>query len=282
MHCRLMLLMALWLSTPALAQAEVDDLRNVQSARATAMGGAYRALGLGTETVLGNPAALPLWRVYRVELHGSWDIHGKDALAGVSVVDAKTSDLAAGLDYHLLTLSSGEGRTTAHYSTLAFALPITPGVFVGTSVHYLRMNGPQMANATTVDAGAQLRFSDSVTAGFSAHNLIDTQNEELNRYYSAHVGLLSGLFALGADVRADFESLPESVYTYSVGGEYLLGQAFPVRLGYTYDGFRKSSQLGLGLGFLTAEGGGIDVGYRHELAGQKGRTLTLTIKLQVG
>jgi opacity protein-like surface antigen len=282
MPSRLTLLLALSLSTAVYAQSDVEDLRDIQSARAYAMGGAYRALGLGSEAVLGNPAAMALWKMYRMELHGSWDTSGKDAFGGVTIMDAKTSDLAAGLDYHILSLRSGEGRSTGHFSTLAFALPITPGVLIGSSIHYLRLTEPQRSNASTVDVGVLLRFSDSFTTGFSAHNLIDTNNVELTRYYSLHAGYLTGLLTLAADVRADFESQARRVLTYSAGAEYILGQALPVRLGYTYDGFQKASQLGVGLGFMTEGGGGIDLGYRHDLGGQKGRLLALTIKMQVG
>jgi opacity protein-like surface antigen len=283
MSPRLILLLALCLSTTVHAQSDTEDLRDIHSARGYATGGAYRALGLGTEAVLGNPAAMALFRMYRMELHGSWDAAGKDTLGGLSVMDAKTSQLAAGLDYHLLSLRTGAGRTTAHFTTLALAFPLTPGVLLGSSVHYLRARGgPFDANATTVNAGLLLRFNESFTAGFSGHNLIDTKNPELTRYYSAHVGFLSGLLVLGADVRADFDTREESVFTYGLGLEYILGESIPVRLGYTYDGFNEASQLGLGLGFMTQEGGGIDIGYRHDFGGEKGRVLAITIKMQVG
>jgi opacity protein-like surface antigen len=283
MSHRLILLLALCLSTTVQAQSDVEDLRDIHSARSYGMGGAYRALGLGTEAVLGNPAAIALYQVYRMELHGSWDAQGKDTYGGLSVMDAKTSALAAGLDYHLLSLRSGAGRTTAHFTTLALAFPLTQGVLIGGSVHYLRARGgPFDANATTADFGLLLRFGEGFTAGFSAHNLIDTQNPELTRYYSGHAGLILGLLVLGADVRADFDTREDSVLTYSGGLEYYLGQSIPLRLGYTYDGFNKASQLGVGLGFLTQEGGGIDVGYRHDFAGEKGRVLSLTIKMQMG
>lgn len=280
---RLIVLLALCLSTTVHAQSDTEDLRDIHSARSYGMGGAYRALGLGTEAVLGNPASIALFRMYRMELHGSWDAAGKDTLGGLSVMDAKTSDLAAGLDYHLLSLRSGAGRTTAHFTTLALAFPLTQGVLLGSSVHYLRAKGgPFDANATTVNAGLLLRFNESFTAGFSGHNLIDTKNPELTRYYSAHVGFLAGLLVLGADVRADFDTREESVFTYALGLEYILGQSVPVRIGYSYDGFNAASQLGLGLGFMTQEGGGIDIGYRHDFGGEKGRVLAITIKMQVG
>jgi hypothetical protein len=279
---RLMLLLALCLSTAVHAQADVEDLRDTLSARGYAMGAAYRAIGLGTESVLGNPAAIALYRMYRLELHGAWDTVGKDAFGGVSVMDSKASNLAAGLDYHFLSLRNGAGRATAHFSTLALGLPITPGVLIGSSVHYLRLNGPRPTNATTVDAGLLLRFTEGLTLGFSAHNLIDTDTPVLTRYYSAHAGFLAGLLTVAADVRADFETRDTAIYTYSGGLEYILGQAIPVRLGYTYDGFHQASQLGVGLGFMTPDGGGIDFGYRHDLGGEKGRRLALTLKLQVG
>ncbi|MBN1205844.1 MAG: hypothetical protein JXB05_13080 [Myxococcaceae bacterium] len=278
---RLLLLLALCLSIPVHAQSDVEDLRDISSARGYAMG-ASRALGIGTEAVLGNPASIALYQMYRMELHGAWDTHGKDAFGGVSVMDAKTSALAAGVDYHVLTLRNGEGRATAHFSTLAFAFPLTPGILVGSSVHYLRMSAPREANATTVDAGLLLRLSDAFTAGVSAHNLIDTKNPELTRYYTAHVGYLAGLFVAAADVRVDFETRDKAILTYSGGFEYILGQALPVRVGYTYDGFHKASQLGVGLGFMTEGGGGLDLGYRHDLGGEKGRLLALTFKMHVG
>lgn len=280
---RLTLLLALCVSTAGFAQTDnVEDLRELQSARSFAMGGAYRALGMGTEAVLGNPAALALWKMYRMELHGAWDTHNHGSFGGVSVMDAKTSDLAAGLDYHLVSISHDGNRDTAHYSTLGFALPITPGVLIGTSIHYLKGNGLILANATTVDAGLLVRFNEGLTLGVSAHNLIDTHNTELARYYSAHMGYLAGLFTLAADVQGDYQSREKPVYDYHGGIECILGEAIPVRLGYSYDGFKQTSQLGVGLGFLTGEGGGIDVGYRHDLGGPKGRMLAISIKLQVG
>jgi hypothetical protein len=54
-----------------------------------------------------------------------------------------------------------------------------------------------------------------------------------------------------------------------------------VRAGYTYDGFRKVSQLSTGLGFISEGGGGLDIAYRHDLGAGTGRLLALTIRLQL-
>lgn len=273
------LLIALCVSTAALAQP-AEDLRDVMSARAYGMGGAYRALGLGTEAVLGNPAAMALFPAYRVEATGAWDVERKEGLLGISVLDAASSKLAMGIDYHWVSLGRGGARSSAHLSSLGVGLPLSQAVMVGAVARYLRLSGEsRYANSVTADAGLLLRLSPSFIAGASAHNLIDTGNSELTRYFTAHVGVLTQQLTLAGDVRADFVTDDKSTFTYSAGLEYLFGQLLPVRAGYTYDGFKKVSQLSTGLGFISEGGGGLDLAYRHDLGGEKGRLLALTLKL---
>jgi opacity protein-like surface antigen len=142
------------------------------------------------------------------------------------------------------------------------------------------MRGARQANALTADAGILVRPSEAFSLGVSAHNLIGTGNPELTRYYSAHAGVLAGLLTIAADVRADFETNDRTTFTYSGGLEYVLGQNFPVRAGYTWDGFTRSSQFGVGIGLLTG-GGGIDLAYHQDLGGERGRLVALTFKVQV-
>ncbi|QSQ19763.1 hypothetical protein JY651_31325 [Pyxidicoccus parkwayensis] len=275
------LLIALCVSTSALAQP-VEDLRDVMSARAYAMGGAYRALGLGAEAVLGNPAAMALFPAYRVEGTGAWDANQKEGLLGISVMDASMGRLAMGLDYHWVSLGRGGARSSAHLSSLAAGLPLSQAVMLGAAVRYLRLSGEsRYANSVTGDFGLLLRPAPNFMAGVSAHNLINTDNVELTRYYSAHLGFLTQQFSVAADVRADFDSGEKDTFTYAAGLEYLVGQILPVRAGYTYDGFRKVSQLSTGLGFISEGGGGLDIAYRHDLGAGNGRLLALTIRLQL-
>jgi hypothetical protein len=277
----IVLLLALSVSTSALAQP-AEDLRDVMSARAYGMGGAYRALGLGTEAVLGNPAAMALFPSYRVEATGAWDVGQKEGLMGITVVDAATSRLAMGVDYHWVSLGRGGARSSAHLSSLGVGLPLNQVIMLGAVARYLRLSGQsRYANSVTVDTGLLLRLSPSFVAGVSAHNLIDTDNEELTRYFTGHVGVLTGQLTVAGDVRADLITNDKTTLTYSGGLEYLLGQLLPLRAGYTYDGFAQISQLSTGIGFLTQAGGGVDLAYRHDLGGPKGRLLALTIKLQM-
>jgi opacity protein-like surface antigen len=282
------LLLALVLSSSALAQEaqapvvppRAEDFRDLTSARAYGMGGAWRALGTDASTGTGNPATVGALRNYRLETTGAWDWVGKDATVMASVADASTSALAAGATYQFISLGKGAERATAHLNTLTLALPLVENLLIGASGRYLVMSGARNANALTMDAGLLLRPSPRIAVGASAHNLIDTKHVELTRYYSAHIGVLAGQLSLAGDVRADFQTEARKTFTYSGGVEYVLGENIPVRAGYTWDGFTRSSQLGLGLGVMTA-GGGIDVGYRHDFGGEKGKLLSISFKVQV-
>ncbi|WP_233166483.1 hypothetical protein [Archangium sp. Cb G35] len=261
-------------------QPRAEDLREILSARAYGMGGAWRALGVGAESGTGNPAALAAFRSYRIELTGAWDWAGKDAFGMVALADSSTSALAAGVSYQLISLGKGVERATGHLNTVGLAIPFGDSLMVGVSSRYLLMRGARQANAITGDAGIIFRPAPIISLGVSAHNLIGTGNAELTRYYTAHAGVFAGLLTLAADVRADFETNNTTTLTYSGGMEYLFGQSFPVRAGYTWDGFTRSSQLGVGIGVLTP-GGGIDIAYRHDIGGENGRLVAVTLKVQV-
>ncbi|MBM7118548.1 hypothetical protein [Archangium primigenium] len=287
MSHRATLLLALCLSSSALAQEAdalqapvAEDLRDLSSARAYGMGGAWRALGSDAATGTGNPASVAAVRGYRVEATGGWDWVGKDAAATVAVADSATSPLGAGISYQLITLGKGAARTTAHLNTLALAAPLSENLMIGVSGRYLVMRGGRQANALTMDAGVLLRPTPLLALGVSAHNLIDTKHAELTRYYSAHAGVLVGQLTIAADVRGDFATDARRTLTYSGGLEYVLGQNIPVRVGYTWDGFTRTSQAGVGIGVVTS-GGGIDLGYHHDFGGEGGRLLSLTFKVQV-
>jgi hypothetical protein len=184
------------------------------------------------------------------------------------------------VSYQLISLGKGTQRATAHLNTVALAVPLADSLMIGVASRYLLMRGARLANAITGDAGILVRPSDFLSIGVSAHNLIGTGNPELTRYYSAHAGVFAGLLTVAADVRADFETNHQTTFTYSGGMEFVLGQNIPLRAGYTWDGFTRSSQLGLGIGVLTG-GGGFDLAYRHDFGGEKGRLIALTFKVQV-
>ncbi|MBI3181752.1 MAG: hypothetical protein HYZ28_06380 [Myxococcales bacterium] len=271
--------LCLLLPTAALAQAELS-LRELMHARDFAMGGAYRAHGLGGEAILGNPAALSLYRRYQLELSGAWDAQSKFGFGTVSVLDSVTSELAAGVSYYLVSAGRADARSLSHLSTLALSMPLSSSVLIGASTRHVLVSGAYETNGVTMDAGVLVRALDALVLGFSGHNLIDLGNPMLERYYALSLAFLGGLFTAAADLKGDVAPEGGLRLAYSGGVEYVAGGGFPVRAGYTYDARQGRHHLSAGVGVMV-EGGGLDLGYRHELGGEGGRLIALTFRLQL-
>lgn len=267
------------LLVPALAWgAEENALRELMHARDFAMGGAYRAHGLGAEAVLGNPAALGLYPRYLIELSGAWDAGSKLGFGTLAVLDS-TNEVAGGASYHLVSMGRGEERTTVHLTTLASALPLSGGLHLGLSGRHALMSGAKQANALTMDAGILFRPIPALGLSFSGHNLVETGHPELSRYYALSAAFLGQLLTVAGDVKGDFggEGVPR--LSYSGGVEYLAGDGFPLRAGYARDEL-GSNYLSGGIGVLTGEGS-LDFGYRQELGGRGSRFFALTLQVRV-
>jgi hypothetical protein len=269
------------LSIPASARAQErtePGLGDLMRARSFGMGGAFRALGGGTEAIEGNPASLAVFRRYLIELAGAWDPRNPFGFGSVSVMDSASGALAAGLAYHLVSLGTGEDHRVAHLNTAAFSLPFGQALQVGVSARHVVMTGSRQANAITGDAGLLLRMGP-VMATVSGHNLVDIANSDFPRTFAGALGLITPEFTLAADVRSDFDPA-RPAYSFSGGAEWVAGGALPLRAGFTRDFALRSSYVGAGIGFLV-EGGGLDLGYRHELGGSYSRLLSVTFRLRV-
>ncbi len=247
-------------------------------ARSNAMGGAFRALGGGTESVEGSPASLAVYRRYLIELGGGWDPANPWGFGSVSVMDSVTSPLAAGLSYSLLAMGEGDRARVAHINTGAFSIPFGEVFYVGASVRHILMTGSRSANALTGDAGLLLRFGPVTIAG-TGHNLIDIANPDFPRHFSAGLGLTLPLFTVAADGRGYFGG-DEPIYSFAAGGEFVIARMFPVRAGYSHDNFRGARTITGGAGVFI-QNGALDLAYAHELGGSGSRMLSLTFRLQV-
>jgi hypothetical protein len=269
---------------PALAQAP-GPFRDLVHARSLGMGGAYRALGLGLETVTGNPAAMSLYRRYIIELSGLWDFTSREAFGAAGVMDS-TNPLAAGVTYHLIAFGEVNDRSLAHLNSLALSIPVTESLHVGASAHYLYATGALRANAVTGDAGVALRLGENLAVAVGGHHLIPTGHPELSTYWTGSASFIAGLVAAAADVRLEPRPNLSPLWGLNVGGEYVMGSGFPVRVGYSFvqraspgdpEVTALSHFLSAGLGYIT-EGGGLDVAYRHELTGV-GRAVAVTLRI---
>lgn len=277
---RIVLLGWLW-SSVALAQVGEGvspDLRDIVSARNVGMGGAYEAVGYGAEVINGNPAALSLYKRYQIELNGAWDVPQGYGYGSLAIADS-TNALAMGISYTFATFG-GEERRWAHLTTLAVSYAFAEWIHLGVTTRHHVLVGASNTNSISMNAGLMLRPVQWLSFGFSGHNLIPVWSRDVSRYFVASVALqILGQLTPAFDLRMDFNQ-PAPRFAYHGGLEWLIAEAFPVRLGYQYDGIMNHQYFSGSIGWFS-QGSGVDVAYRHELGGQEGRMVSLTLKLQL-
>ncbi len=260
------------------------DLRDLQSSRNMAMGGAYEALGYGAETIGGNPAGLTLYKRYQMEATGSWDVPQGYGFGSVALADS-TNPLAMGISYHFATFTKAmpdgtQGRAFAHLTTVALGYAFGDLIHVGLTTRHHVLVGASNSNSISLNGGIIARPAQWLTLGFSGHNLIHVWNPDVTRYFVASIGIqILGQLTPAFDVRMDFNQKDPRL-AYHGGIEWLIAQTFPVRIGYQFDGIANHQYLSAGIGWFS-DGSGIDFAYRHELGGAQGQLLSLTLKLQL-
>ena len=267
------------LASAASAQIEsTPDLRDLQHSRNMAMGGAYESLGYGAEAIGGNPAALSLFKRYQIEASGSWDIPQGFGFGSVGVADS-TNVLAAGVTYTFATYGGTE-RRWAHLTTLGLAYAFGDLIHIGIAVRHHVLVGAANTNSVSMNAGVVAKPASWLSLGFSGHNLISVYQKDISRYFVASISSqILGQLTPAFDLRMDFNQ-PVVRLAYCAGIEWLIAQSFPVRIGYQFDGIANHQYLSGGIGWFS-DGSGIDFSYRHELGGQEGRLISLTLKLQL-
>ncbi|MBK7862359.1 MAG: hypothetical protein IPJ65_27870 [Archangiaceae bacterium] len=265
---------------PKEAALPVNDALNdaAMQARNFGMGGAFHAVGYGTEGVNGNPAMLSMYKRYQLVLGGAWDIPNGYGFGGVSVVDSATSELAYGQSYTLVTFDSPHGRSVAHLNTTSIAYAFGDFLHIGVNARYQLITGPYATNSITMGAGAAVRLFDVWVVGFSGHNLIPVASPLVNRYFVLSTSASFGTFTPSFEWRMDFNAaFPR--WAWATGLEWIAGDVVPIRAGFTWDNITGTRYLSAGLGFVT-QGVGVDVSYRHELGGYNGRLVAVSLTLQ--
>jgi hypothetical protein len=190
-----------------------------------------------------------------------------------------TNPLSMGISYHFVTYG-GEARRWAHLTTVALAYAFGDLIHIGLTTRHHVIVGPKPANSITLNAGLIAKPVSWLTLGFSGHNLIHVYNPDITRYFVASVGVqILGQLTPAFDLRMDFNQ-PDPRLAYHAGIEWLIAQTFPVRIGYQFDGIANHQYISAGVGWFS-DGSGIDFAYRHEIEGNKGQLLSLTLKLQL-
>ncbi len=252
-------------------------------ARGLAMG-AYRGVAAGNDGIFTNAASLAARRRYAIETQWMLDrVAGSNAFQayGASVVDSQTGSVAGGFAYTRV-LSGPEQGNLFH---VAFAFPLTEGLYLGAAGKYESLEGPlarRDVRAGTVDVGAFWQASSLISLGVSGYNLVDTAHRAIMPR-GVGAGLALGddrRYHVAADWRGDFDRKDGTTTNlYAAGAEVLVGDLMPVRAGYVRDETRGASYWSAGLGLVTTSGFAVDASFRQRIERSDDRTFAIGLKL---
>jgi len=244
------------------------DLGAIQSPRDLAFGGAQNALGTSTTALYGNPANLPLARVYHFEGIAAISPEARRQSYGGAVVDSSTSRLAGGFGGTWSVMDPDGIKRSWTDLRLVIAYPLGDRFSVGAAGRYLRVgqntaSGPLGAslasdgtssgplfNAFTVDAGATLTPLEGLRLSVVGKNLTNPSTALAPTQLAGGIGYQTETFAIEGDALADFTSWKGTRGRYMAGGEIFVAQHVPIRLGYRYDDGVKTHAVSGGLGYV--------------------------------
>ena len=284
MKAPLSLLVALALaSTGALAQS--SDVRvpgspwlsNIESPRATALGGAHAAAASGNDSLLSNPAGLAQSRGYHFELDGVLD--GAFPAQGLlaSITDSTSGPIATGLLYAHWGSGRDQGRAQGWLLGLGYAYQAGSFLFGGLT-KYTRFRIP--VDDPSFDGTAYLFMQDfgvvTRRGDFGFALVVQNLTTSANLLFplTATVGLTLGndlSSHLALDYKVDLHDIDHPQHKLAAGYEFVL-DAFALRAGGTYDATHSLWWISAGLGILT-EKGKAEIAYRRRLTGDLDQVL---------
>ncbi len=253
----------------AVAAAPLDD------PRAVAMGGAVRGDPLHASALFYNPAGMA--RAYTYAAQGLYNRSGPGSLnvAGGAIVDSKTQpQLAVGAAYgYVFSDPDEELEVSGHDARLGFAHAVRENVaFVGMALRYLHYDRADPVEDTkgfTLDAGLLFSLSPSFHLGLTGRNLIDHDDPTFPREAGGGIAYTGGIFVLDFDTVFDFTTADKAKPVYSVGGEALVAETFPLRAGFEYNTALDAKFVGGGIGFMSSEAGAsgtqLNIAFRQNL-----------------
>jgi hypothetical protein len=186
---------------------------------------------------------------------------------GGGVVDSITNRLAGGLGgQYLIQDQNGLGRVGGDVR-LALAMPFSDKAFVGLAGRHLWLRqdgeGPlgdslasggledrHMVREFSFDAGATVMPTRGLAFSFVGNNLTNPEHGLLPISASGGVGVGSRDFTIEVDVLGDFRTWDRATVRAMGGGELLIADHYPIRLGYRFDQGLESHAISGGLGYI--------------------------------
>lgn len=247
----------------------------LETPRSAALGGAVRALGNSLEAVYLNPANMATSRLYHIAGVGAVAPQAGRQTYGGGAVDSLLNQqrIAGGVSVAHTSLDpDGLDRKTLDLR-FALAMPLSDLIFVGATLKHLTahqngyprsvglapslaaggLRGGKIWSQVSFDAGVTVKPTQGFSLAVVGTNLT---NPGLGL---APLTLVGGAafgtpdFSVELDVGSDFTTFSDPTVMVMGGGELLVADQFPVRIGYRYDEGMGQQSLSGGLGFLTKE-----------------------------
>jgi len=261
------------------------NYNEIETPRITATNGAVRALSNSTEALFLNPANMSMSRVYHLSaLAQIWPEPNRQSY-GIAAVDSVGSSARVGGGIGATYNTQDTNGINRNWTDIrgAVSYPFSDKFFMGVGVHYLRLrqngegplgtsvassglSGEYIVSGFTFDAAATFKISDAVALSIVGVNLNHPANTFQPTSVGGGIGLGKELFSLEADLVADFDTWDSTKLRAMGGGEYLLGDHFPLRAGYRYDEGAKSHSLSGGLGYIDTSFGA-EIAVRRVVSG---------------
>ena len=266
----LSLSLLLTLALPALASAQ--DF--AKGARPMGMGEAFNAISTGTAGVYNNPAGIARAILFGVE--GSYTYTPTGNLLSAAIVDSKTNPaITAGLGvgYYFDRQRDNGDDITALDFRLPLAMPIVPEkISVGLGLRYLSISNKDIETLSglTLDAGALFQIVDGLHVGVAVKNIIDPCETAsrcagivpLTVGGGVSYGSIEQAFVISGDVNYDLSGVDGAGLNFALGGEYLVENMIPVRLGFKREALPNSNIVTVGAGWRSKTAG-LDASYQH-------------------
>jgi opacity protein-like surface antigen len=285
------------------------DYGEISTGRSLAMGGALRAFSNGTTALYVNPANMAMTRVFHLQgLAAIWPESRRQSY-GASAVELRNNRLAGGVGAHYSWMDPDGVNRKWTDVRLGLAVPFSEKFYAGLCGRYLKLSqeggfrlnnafgGPTdpvaaglrdqaIVNNFSFDAGITVRPTPSLAIGIVGANLTNPGHGFLPTTLGGGVGFGTRDFTVEADLVGDFSSYlrtdgsTKTTVRAMFGGEYLLADHYPVRLGYRYDQGARSHAVSGGLGYVDTQFS-LELGLRRTVSGPSSAVPSTAIVIEV-